>query len=246
MQARSLTTIYEQQVLDNLAMFSQSPDSLPFFAVPGTGSASVTDSGGVAAGPLNGPSRTIIGPLSIGRGNTQTWALIPITDPAKLERMQSLYQGAIISGIASKSTGKRQPISECDLKGSYCGSNIQICGQNRAAFTRLTLDIINAAVNDPPAAPTEPTVEVQDIIYKEGGELVQQIRKYSVRAKDLETIPATTGTQMGEGGSSSRVLIAPSVNAIVAPQESNERTQINGAILEQQKQILRGAAFPNL
>lgn len=71
MQARTLTTIYEQQVLDNLAMFAQSPDSLPFFAVPGAGSASVTDTGSIAASPLNGPIRTIIGPLSLGRGNTQ-------------------------------------------------------------------------------------------------------------------------------------------------------------------------------
>jgi hypothetical protein len=245
MQARTLTTIYEQQVLDNLAMFSQSPDSLPFFAVPGAGSASVTDSGGIAASPLNGPIRTIIGPLQLGRGNTQTWALIPITDPDKLERMQLLYQDATASGIAAKSSKKRGPVAECDLKGNYCGCSIQVCGSNRAAFTRLTLQIIDAAVNDPPTPTPEQTVEVQDIIYQKEGGLVQQTRKYNVKAEDLGPVPSSSGVQMGSGGSSSRILTAPP-SSIVNPPESKVRTQIQGTILEQQKQILRGAAFPNL
>lgn len=245
MQARTLTTIYEQQVLDNLAMFSQSPDSLPFFAVPGTGSASVTDTGGIAAGPLNGPVRTVIGPLTLGRGNSQTWALIPITDPDKLERMQLLYQEAIASGIASKSTKKRGPVAECDLKGNYCGCSIRVCGNNRAAFTRLTLQIIDAAVNDPPAPTPAPTVEVQDIIYQKESGLVSQTRKYNVKAEDIILIPSNNGVPMGASGSSTRILTAPP-SSIVNPPASKVRTQIQGNILEQQKQILRGAAFPNL
>ncbi|MFM2001710.1 MAG: hypothetical protein RI963_1136 [Planctomycetota bacterium] len=36
-QAQTLTDIYEQQVLDNLAMFVRNPNSTPFFAFPNAG-----------------------------------------------------------------------------------------------------------------------------------------------------------------------------------------------------------------
>lgn len=46
-QSATLTEIYEQQVLDNLAMFVRDPGSLPFFAFPVGGGSDVTDEGSI-------------------------------------------------------------------------------------------------------------------------------------------------------------------------------------------------------
>ncbi len=43
-QAGTLSEIFEQQVLDNLAMFVHDPHSLPYFAYPGDGTTALTDS----------------------------------------------------------------------------------------------------------------------------------------------------------------------------------------------------------
>ena len=94
-QAKSLTGIYERQVLDNLAMFSQNPDALPFFAIPKAGSAQVTDSGAISASPLNGPIHTALSLTSLSRGNAETWTLEPVSDPAKLRRMRCAYRRAL-------------------------------------------------------------------------------------------------------------------------------------------------------
>ncbi len=87
-QAKSLTSIYEQQVLDNLAMFMKNEDALPFFAVPKAGSADVTDSGALSASPLNGPARTVLSLTSLSRNNKIGWTTTPVTDPAKITLMR--------------------------------------------------------------------------------------------------------------------------------------------------------------
>ena len=244
-QARTLTTIYEQQVLDNLAMFSHDANSLPFFAIPGTGSASVSDNGGLNVSPINSPGRVLVGPFAAGRTNNQSWALIPVTDAGKLERMQLLYQEAIASGVASKSSKKRFATAECDLKGTYCGHHIQICGNNRAAFTRLALAILAEAVNDP--APT-PTAEIQDFSYNDDG-TVKRARKYNVDAR-TENIQGTGTVENGmsqppSGGSGTRILnSSPGISSPVVPRAFRESERIRGVITEQQRQILRGTIFP--
>lgn len=243
MQARSITTIYEQQVLDNLAMFSSEPNSLPFFAIPTTGSANVTDGGQISAGPLNGPVRTVIGPLNLSRGNAQGWTLVPVTDFAKLERMQLLYQEAIASKIVNNVSGIRTPSTECTLKGSYCGCSVQVCKENRAAFTRLVLTVLDYALNDPPAQPAmeaTPTVEVQDLIYNDDA-TVKQIRKYNVNSSEIDVNAVGVANGGTSSGSSSRTFNTPSVTEPL----SSERARVNSVIREQQRQVLRGSLFPN-
>jgi len=46
-QARTLADVHMQQVVDNLAMFVDSPDSLPFFSVAGTGQTNVRQDYGI-------------------------------------------------------------------------------------------------------------------------------------------------------------------------------------------------------
>ena len=92
-QSQSLTEIYEQQVLDNLAMFATNPHAIPHFALPSTGSSDVTDKGSGSgfkfenfrANASFGADRTI----------KESWSLSPITDPDRLRRMRCAYQRAV-------------------------------------------------------------------------------------------------------------------------------------------------------
>ena len=245
MQARTITTIYEQQVLDNLAMFSQDTDSLPFFAVPGAGSATVTDNGSVSLSTLNGPARTIAGPLGLTRTNAQSWALTPITDAGVLRSMQVLYQNAVASGIATESSGRRRPVAECTLKGTHCGYSIQVCSQNRAAFSRLVLQVLETALGDPPATPevmSDPTVEVRKFVYNEDS-TVKEVQTYNVSSTSLgiNDAVAVGGTGGGEGGTANS---GSSSRNLSLPATSIERTKVNNVIRQQQQEILRGVLFP--
>jgi len=97
-QAKSLTEIYEQQVLDNLAMFVHDPNSLPSFAYPNTGRSDVTDKGSIGSDTswnrLGFSAQTL--KLSGGRDMYQTWGLTPIYDPRRLELMRCAYQHSLV------------------------------------------------------------------------------------------------------------------------------------------------------
>ena len=43
----TLSDIYTQQVLNNLAMFIRNPDALPFFAFPNQGTTQIQDTGNI-------------------------------------------------------------------------------------------------------------------------------------------------------------------------------------------------------
>lgn len=94
-QAKSLTSIYEKQVLDNLAMFADNKEALPFFAVPSGGSATVNDAGALSASPLNGPVHTALSLSSLSRNSGGQWTFLPVTDPDKLRRMRCAYRRAV-------------------------------------------------------------------------------------------------------------------------------------------------------
>ena len=214
----------------------------------------VNDSGGGNIGILNGPGRTAIGPLTFGRGNSQSWALTPVSDPGKLERMQLLYKDAISSGLAKKTSGRRGLGAECDLKGTYCGCSIQVCSQNRAAFTRLALNVLDTALNDPPAPPAPPaavpegTVEVQKFSYNDDS-TVKEVQKYHVRGSELGLNAVLPETGSASGGSTSSGNTSDSNGSssrnLSSPSRSTERTRRDNIIKEQQQELLRGVLFPN-
>lgn len=97
-QARTLTEIYEQQVLDNLARFVHDPNSLPSFAFPNAGGSDVTDSGSVnnditfkrALG-----FDTDVLKLGASRNMKEGWTMTPIYDVRRLELMKCAYQHAL-------------------------------------------------------------------------------------------------------------------------------------------------------
>lgn len=140
-QAKSLTGIYERQVLDNLAMFSQNPDALPFFAIPKAGSAQVTDSGAISASPLNGPIHTALSLTSLSRGNAETWTLEPVSDPAKLRRMRCAYRRAL--GYSFKECNKCCQLQE-DWENKKRSGNVVCC--EACKFRRVKVSTCSAAL----------------------------------------------------------------------------------------------------
>ena len=209
--------------------------------------AKVSDSGGIGVGPLNGSGRTIIGPLSLGRGNTQSWALVPITDSSKLQRMQLLYQEAIASGLVSKTTRRRNARSECALTGSHCRSNVIVCCERRAEFTKLTLNVLDAALGSPVPAATppqpEPTVKVKEFIYDESGTRIEKVHEYTAKRKDIDNLPENSLPEKVLGDAREGTIVAPfSTDSVI----NVERSQLESLRLEQQRQIQRGILFPPL
>jgi hypothetical protein len=113
-QSRTLTDIYEKQVLDNLAMFVHESNSLPFFAFPNSGASEVDDTGGAqstigwaqhgfASANLN---------LSGSRAMKESWQLTPVYDPRRLELMRCAYQQTLANcGIACRVDG----CPNCDI-----------------------------------------------------------------------------------------------------------------------------------
>jgi hypothetical protein len=121
-QAQTLTDIYEQQVLDNLAMFVRNPNSTPFFAFPNAGAADVTDSGGIEPGTtwdITSFAEQTLG-LNFGREMNEGWTLQPVYDVRRLELMRCAYQIALAnSGMRTADEG----CPNCDklLRAFYLG-----------------------------------------------------------------------------------------------------------------------------
>jgi hypothetical protein len=97
--SQTLTELYVQQVLNNVARFVQDPGALPDFAYPNQGSTGVTDMGNgmfsVAWSNTGFSSAGLGGNAS--RQLSDSWTLAPVTDPRKLELMRCAYERAVAS-----------------------------------------------------------------------------------------------------------------------------------------------------
>jgi len=194
----TLSDIYTQQVLNNLAMFIQNPYALPFFAFPNQGTTQIQDSGTIG-GPGYSGGHFITSPFDLNatRQATENWVLVPVSDPAKLALMRCAYREAIASCIgrdlnaetacpdcrklrtefyghqfpeAGKPNGgesgpclnsppwfrwgceKHAHLPRnfaCQQVGSYCNVYVCVTPEGRDMLTRLTLTILDYAVNDP-------------------------------------------------------------------------------------------------
>jgi hypothetical protein len=98
-QSESLTDLYQQQVLDNLAKFVQDPNALPEFALANSGTSTVADNAAQGASNLGfngtGFNAAVVGLPSGQRTVTLGWTLTPINDPHKLALMRCAYQKAV-------------------------------------------------------------------------------------------------------------------------------------------------------
>ncbi len=179
-QVRTLADINHQQVLDNVAMFCCSPNSMPFFALPKAGLTQVDDTG-EATGTLIWQEKFLQETLGIKgtRRVAENWTLEPINDPAKLHRMRCAYQWAVCGMMPCDEcencfvdlskfyqepdrpechippqgwfcTGKRRDVPKDACYVSHCGDcYVWVDGEGMNSLTRLTLTILDLALNVP-------------------------------------------------------------------------------------------------
>jgi hypothetical protein len=119
----TLSEIYTQQVLNNVAMFVCNPDALPFFAFPKEGTTGVSDVGSL--GGIGYTSKNFVTNglnVNASRTNGENWLLTPISDPAKLALMRCAYQQAVKPCIGDACAGGAQ-CSDCQkLRRNFYGS----------------------------------------------------------------------------------------------------------------------------
>jgi hypothetical protein len=123
-QSGTLTDIYEQQVLDNLAMFVHDPGSLPCFAYPSSGGSDVIDEGAASADISWLPTgfNNAVFRISGRRNMKGAWILSPVSDPRRLELMRCAYQRSV-ARVCSTS-GESMSCPDCDklFKRFYLGN----------------------------------------------------------------------------------------------------------------------------
>lgn len=122
-QAKTVSDIHTQQVLDNLAKFAHNRHALPHFSYPNSGAASVTDNASANAGFAFLPSALDnwnFG-LSGSRSNNEAYTVTPINDPEKLTLMRCAYQRAI-SGCCCFGESGACPDCEKRFNAFYLGS----------------------------------------------------------------------------------------------------------------------------
>jgi len=241
-QAKTISDIYQQQVLDNLAKFARDPNALPHFAVATGGFSDVTDvtEGGLTAA-WNATRFTGAGLASaVNRGMKQNWTLVPVNDPRKLELMRCAYQKAVAccrgrSSYCCPECSKRfknfytgndneeipLPCTEesngtitscclnsgwlkvgckrcihkfekrdsCCLIGTHCRCHVCVSlGVGTDELTKLTIAILDFAINDPPAIRTK---EVTAYLDGDGGPANSKDAAFVVTA----ALPITAGVK---------------------------------------------------
>jgi hypothetical protein len=107
-QVGTVHDIYQQQILDNLAMFVHNRGSYPYFSLIGTGTTTLTDTATLA--DTNGWARDAANSLlyataglnpSWMRSKMGSWATYPINDSVKLTVMRCVYHAAVDGGLSA-------------------------------------------------------------------------------------------------------------------------------------------------
>ncbi len=195
--------LYRQQVADNLAKFTNDPNALPHFSVPSQGGTSVDDSGGLMTALGFDPFGFVSSSINPGfqRGVRVSWAMEPVSDPAKLARMRVLYQEAVANPWYAH--GKRADVpkhNKCLVIGHNCGSYVWIspeCGSDQ--LSNLTLAILDVVLNYPHSPPAPPTKKVEIVSdYTNGKNPVPIQRKETYESlldeTDKNAVPKATSS----------------------------------------------------
>lgn len=212
-QAEAVGEFQQQQVLDNLAMFVQDYNAMPYFSFANQSADAVTDQAAVNANATftrlnnvatsSSPARYLmfLTPASLTgsaqRSLQHAFTITPINDPRKLELMRCAYQLAVrscgrgaVSGTCPDCNTRfkvfytgdpngdiRQGANgtvtseclnskccwfhigckkcapkhcDCTLVGEYCGCYVWVTEEGRDELTKLTLAILDYALNNPP------------------------------------------------------------------------------------------------
>lgn len=177
-QARTLTEIEEQQVLDNIAMFASNPGTTPYFALPNGGATQTTQSATIGTILLWNPTTLLTENASLsGTGGLQVnWTLKPINEPERISLMKCVYLHVTRQCAAEECnrcemnlynffgsdyamcdvptcwfsvTDKKPCGSDCCCKvGHYCGTYVCVSDDYYEYLSRVTVAILDIATVD--------------------------------------------------------------------------------------------------
>jgi hypothetical protein len=131
-QARTVSDIHLQQVMNNLAMFVYDPNSLPHFSFPSGSVSGVTDEGNLNFGLswiVTGFDEAAFGG-GASRSAEENFTMVPINDPQKLALMRCAYQTAVYRcgyGEVSKSCPECEALFEEFYGGPGHAGQTQRC-----------------------------------------------------------------------------------------------------------------------
>jgi hypothetical protein len=96
-EAQVVGQVQQQQVLDNLAMFSANPNALPFFTEVAAGFSQVNDTATGSANPMwvRAGFSSVGSMFSGSRLNQENFTISPVTDPFRLTWMRCAYRAAV-------------------------------------------------------------------------------------------------------------------------------------------------------
>lgn len=123
-QARTVSDLYQQQVLNNLAMFVDDSNSLPHFSYANQGSTGITDQGTLGLAPTWGAGfvfSTFTSPFTGQRTGFSNFTLTPVNDPRKLELMRCAYQ-KVVAGCCGGEPSMLCPDCQTRFKIFYTGN----------------------------------------------------------------------------------------------------------------------------
>jgi hypothetical protein len=95
-QASTIVTVEYQMVLDNIAMYTASPELLPWHVRISDGTVQVNDEGGISElGVQWGNSPAFTQALRAVRSVTEQWGAHPVTDPLVVKTLQDVYRQSV-------------------------------------------------------------------------------------------------------------------------------------------------------
>lgn len=260
-QARTVHQTVEKQVLDNVAMFSAKPDSIPFFSYPNQGATNVDGSAALDGGkPLN-PFFTTIG-FSGSRSSGNSWTMTPVTSAFNLKCMREEFQRYTSSCDWLVTSSKRRDIPKCcTTYGEFCGCFVWVKPGCEDYFAQLVFAVLDAATKEE-VTEKKNRKEVTIFIDENGKEASQEASVGKVQAIiDIDLDPIWQLTQ-GASTPEQRVKRAadetaaaaaaaanpalPKVethNMISVPKRLYPRFQLNDLNLLQRQNTLGGSQF---
>jgi hypothetical protein len=150
-QGGTITDLYYTMALDNLAMFRENPDSLPWHLKVASGTTQIADSAS--------PSFNITWPhiartlgLTASRSLTVQWSILPATDSTDLIQLKTTYQQYASVGPYSHQNFFNENFSEGSVPGGspygkYGSRYVWPLPGHSATLTQLVIDALGATSN---------------------------------------------------------------------------------------------------
>jgi len=147
-QGRTWTEMQYGMVLDNLAMFRQAPDSLPWHLTISQGSTAVNDT--LMSNFSHGwPTIMNMLGLSGSRGLQDNWTVVPISDAKPLSHLRKIYAAYCRAPWIHDGVGPRGCFG-----GHFRSSYVWVGSNDVASLTDVTLQVLDATTpKDKPKSP---------------------------------------------------------------------------------------------